>query len=686
MNMTQNRPLAWMAALMISPLAVMVLSGCAGLGTEPIGDVHARMENCEEPPVDKTAVVRGIVHQVLIYSSPSTPTYYGFVIQNREEDSDGNPATSDGLYVDMSTNSFIRTTLGRLYRPHVGDEVRVKGVMASSQGQTVLQQVTVRDVLRRKVKIDEALKAVPVNPPDDAAEADLYWRQYEGMRCEVPAGALVSGIHRDSLGSMVYLIHPSHPLLARENAYARRAFRDAHPMDDRPEVVDNQNGYLIGVGPLGLERPRNAPMPALPATCTYEVLKEPVRGAVSRFMGGYMVQADTQPVFGPGIDPSENRSEFPRADKDLLRIATFNIENLYDHRDDPFDDRDFYDYANATTVLDEQGNFQGYIGLKVFDYVPASHEIYREKLTGLAAQIIADLKAPDILMVQEVEDQDIGRMDEGRLEVSDIDNRDGRLDVLQELVEEIRRQGGPVYESACDRASADGRGIVTAFLYQPSRVRLAEIEADHAVMGDIPCVHTAGRALAFSGKASNPKSFNMLHELLGIVYERGPQMAAFDFEAGGRTHRLYLLNNHFKSQPQGFVLDRQNQARFAADLVRALQKADEDALVLVAGDMNTFPRPDEPDPLLPADQLGALYDANLVNLFEEMLKSRPENAYTYVFKGQAQAIDHMFVTESLLKKLKHVTAVHINSDFIEDRKYPRRGCSDHDPIVSSFEF
>ncbi|MGD9873440.1 MAG: endonuclease/exonuclease/phosphatase family protein [Kiritimatiellia bacterium] len=684
--MAQNRVNARIAALCMIPLAALMLAGCAGFGTQPIGQVHACMENSEIPPVDRAISVEGIVHQVLVYNPPASEAYHGFVIQNPEADADDNPVTSDGIYVDMSTNGFIRTSLGRLYRPHIGDVVRLRGIMASSGGQTVLQRVTVKKVLRKKAKIDEELRPFVANPPDDAAEADIYWRQHEGMRCEVPAGALVSGAHCDSMGSLVYLIHPSHPLTARKNIYARRAFRDAHPMDDCDDVFDNQNGYLIGLGPLGLPRAKDAPMPALPATCTFETLKEPVRGAVSRFMGSYMVQVETLPVFKAGTDPSVNRAKAPAADKDLLRIATYNIENLYDHRDDPFDSRDYYDYKNATPVLDEEGKFQGYTGLQVFDYVPASREIYREKIRGLAAQIIEDLQSPDILMVQEVEDQDIGVMADGKLERTDIDNRDGLPDVLQELAAEIRSQGGPVYETACDRAAADGRGIITAFLYQPERVKLAEVEKDHPVMGELPWVHTSGRTLAYSGRASNPKTFNMLHEILGIVYERGPQMAAFDFAAGGENHRIYLLNNHFKSQPQNFVLDRQNQAGFSADLVRAIQREDKEALVIVGGDLNTFPRPDEPDPLLPADQLGALYDADLMSLYDEMLKARPENAYSYVFKGQAQTLDHLFVTDPLLKRLKYVSAVHINSDFIGDDKYPRRGHSDHDPILSCFEF
>lgn len=684
--MTTNRANAAITTICAIPLAAILLTGCAGLGTETAGKIHSRMEIGVTPPAGESATVRGIVHQILVFSSKSTPSYYGFVIQNTPGAADRDSSTSDGLYVDMHTNGYLRTAAGGIYRPHVGDEVRLKGVMGTSAGQTVLQQAEFRKLVRSGLNIDDELQAFVPNPPDDAVEAEIYWRQHEGMRCKVPAGAMVSGAHRDSMGSMIYLIHPSHPLLRRKNVYARRAFRDPHPLDDKEELFDNQNGYLIGLGPLGLARPEGDSMPLFPETCTFETLKEPVMGAVARFMGQYMVQVESLPVFEAGADPSANRADTGAEDETVLRVATFNVENLYDHRDDPFDARDYFDRKDAVPMLDADGKFQGYSGLKLYDYVPASREIYKARLSGLAGQIIEDLQSPDILMLQEVEDQDIGTMEEGKLVVSDINNRDGQLDALQELALEIRRQGGPVYETASDRAAADDRGIITGFLYQPGRVTLADMGEDHPVMGGMPCVPSAGRTMAYSGRAGNPKAFNLLHDILGVVHERGPQMAAFDFTEGEQTRRIYLLNNHFKSQPQNYVPERQNQAKFSADLVRALRKDDKKAFVIVGGDLNTFPRPDEPDPMLPTDQLGGLYEADLVNLYDEMLKARPENAYSYVFKGQAQTLDHLFVTESLHKKLKHVTAVHINSDFAGDEKYPRRGHSDHDPIVAGFQF
>jgi uncharacterized protein len=61
--------------------------------------------------------------------------------------------------------------------------------------------------------------------------------------------------------------------------------------------------------------------------------------------------------------------------------------------------------------------------------------------------------------------------------------------------------------------------------------------------------------------------------------------------------------------------------------------------------------------------------------------------YTYVFEGQAQTLDHQFVSRQLARELERVRVAHVNADwpkeFGDDRA---RGASDHDPVVSRFEF
>jgi uncharacterized protein len=58
-----------------------------------------------------------------------------------------------------------------------------------------------------------------------------------------------------------------------------------------------------------------------------------------------------------------------------------------------------------------------------------------------------------------------------------------------------------------------------------------------------------------------------------------------------------------------------------------------------------------------------------------------------VFQGQAQTLDHQFVSAQLRSELEQVLVAHINADWPKEHEGDgARGASDHDPVVSRFEF
>ena len=130
------------------------------------------------------------------------------------------------------------------------------------------------------------------------------------------------------------------------------------------------------------------------------------------------------------------------------------MENLYDYRDDPFDGCDFTGNTGCPGVSPP------------FDYVPASAEAYNARLADEAQVVIDPMKTPDIILVQEAEDQDICAVTAGALSCGTTNNADGKPDTLQELALTIAAAGGPVYDAAYDRDGADARGIVAAFLFR----------------------------------------------------------------------------------------------------------------------------------------------------------------------------------------------------------------------------
>jgi hypothetical protein len=123
--------------------------------------------------------------------------------------------------------------------------------------------------------------------------------------------------------------------------------------------------------------------------------------------------------------------------------------------------------------------------------------------------------------------------------------------------------------------------------------------------------------------------------------------------------------------------------------VAALQSVQPDVRVAVGGDFNVYPRPDDPfapgHPLFPSDQLAALYEQGLHNLYDHVLAEVPVAAFSYEFQGQTQTLDQIFVTQSLWAELVEARYAHINADFPADYDGDLgRGASDHDPLVARF--
>jgi len=178
-------------------------------------------------------------------------------------------------------------------------------------------------------------------------------------------------------------------------------------------------------------------------------------------------------------------------------------------------------------------------------------------LNDIALQIINDLHSPDILMVQEVENQDICTVSGAALNCGATDNADGKPDVLQELALKIAADGGPAYDAAFDRNSSDLRGIAPAFLYRTDRVQLLPPAGD-PILGSSPVIGSY-TPVPYDSDVSNPKTLNAVLPA-GVsacetswVFPRAPDVALFRIYStsiGVGSHRdVYVIDNHFKSGP-----------------------------------------------------------------------------------------------------------------------------------------
>ncbi len=636
-----------------------------------------------DPIVEHGVTVRGVVAQLLLEPGRQGQPWRGLVLQGGPAAGLGPEYATGGIFIGMHTNPWLPSAQGPVW-PAVGDELVIRGRPHVLSGRPALIEPTLILRLGQGIPPETVVPVLDVNPPADARDADAYWAAHHGRRGRVPAGALVQGYHLNDYGpliSAVTVIRDDLPWLADREGYARRVFRDAHPLDDQPgPQAVNGNGFRILLGDGGLKFQADDPDATLPPVRTFDRLMAPLEGVLLRSGARTWLHVDAPPVFAGGLEPDLNQPPPYAATPAHLRVAVYNIENLYDHRDDPFDPRDDVERDARGNPLPE-GRRQ--------NYVPATEAAYRGRLQGLATQIVRDLESPDVILLQEVEDQDIGTMTPEGLRVGTVDNRDGRPDVLQELAAEILRRGGPAYEAVADRAAADDRGIICAYLYRPDRLRPVTPEADHPVLSGEPRIGFDGAVLGYRYAPSNPRAINAWTTALGLVAPRAPQVFALEAQPGSGlvvpgSGRLYLINNHFKSRPQDFVAERRAQAALSAALAEALLRRDPGCAVIVGGDLNTFPRPDEPTPESPTDQLGALYEAGLVNLHDRQLADYPEGAYTYIFEGQAQTLDHVMVSPALDAALADVRVLHLNADYPPDPLRPDRRCSDHDPVVATF--
>ncbi len=300
-----------------------------------------------------------------------------------------------------------------------------------------------------------------------------------------------------------------------------------------------------------------------------------------------------------------------RGDTDHLLIASYNVENL-----NPV-------VENLSRVRSARD---------VDDAIGSG------RMAVLAQHIAVTMNAPDIVALQEVQDGD-------GAEDSELVSADRTLAALTAAIVEA---GGPEYRwlDLPPERNADGGqpggNIRNPYLYNPDRVQVAE-----------------GSPTRIDGRA--------------FSNSRKPVVAEFLFNG----HQLVLINNHFAAKSGSEPLfgrhqppeerragQRRAQAQAILRFAAGLDQDRRDRLI-VLGDLNDhwFSAP--------LDILTSDHDVPLYNLVTDL----PVDArFTYIFQGNAQAIDHLLVSRAL-QPLSELEILHVNS------LHPRQA-SDHDPLVA----
>ncbi|MEE1941591.1 endonuclease/exonuclease/phosphatase family protein [Streptomyces sp. TRM 70361] len=555
---------------------------------------------------EQVSEVSGVVTGVRAYGSR------GFWMQDTAPDAD--PATSEGLFVFTGSAPQVA----------VGDLVRVSGTVGeyrpgggSSGNQTVTQ------ISRPQVAVVSSGNPLPAPVVlDSAAVPERY----------APQGDPAAGGSVEGLG-----LRPGTYALDR---YESLEGMDVQIRDARVTGPSTEHAELwVTVEPRQHPTPRGGtvyggydrPNPGrlkvesltplaeapFPTANTGDVLTGATTGPLDYDQyGGYHLAARE---LGTVADGGLARERTRRQHHGELAVATYNVENLH------------------------PGNDQ-------------------EKFDRLARGVVENLASPDILALEEIQDDNGPENDEV---VS-------AGETLERFTEAIVAAGGPRYDwrSVDPADDADGGqpggNIRNVLLFNPGRVSFTDRPGADAT--------TAAGVKRVRGKAA------LTHSPARIApedaaWEDSRKPLAGEFRFRGRT--VIVVANHFASkggdqslhaavQPpnRSSETQRHRQAKVVNGFVRQVLAVERKADVVVLGDINDF------------EFSATTRELTAGGVLRSAVFSLPaDERYTYVYDGNSQVLDQTLVSPGIRRFDYDI--VHVNAEFADQ-------ASDHDPQVIRF--
>ncbi len=632
--------------------------------------------------------VRGIVTAIDTYAGSGQ---VGFYIMEETADWDDNALTSEGI--------FVRTT-GNTAGLTVGETVTVTAHVTEYQDYTnlnrtmltgatsIIQGNDVNDLPTFVIGSDG--RAIPTgvtsndNPTfmeyeaggafDPQQDAIDYFETIEGMRVTLPDAVVADGYVAGS-DNFVYF-----------GAYSESLADQS--------LINDRGGYTISGDPQFY--PIDTATPDDDVLTGGQVLTDGAihsdiveldfgnvgRGGTSAFdqlltMGDklgnvtgildfdfnkvklYVTDALTDDVIA-GLDttPVQEVTQIVETDREL-RIATFNVENLS---------------PVGTT-------FSG------------SSVTTEAKFDKIADQIANNLGAPDIIILEEVQDNS-GTANDGTVDASQ---------TYQKLIDELYERTGKTYQWVDEGAQngdvggAPGGNIRTGFLYDTSRVQLGDLAADATIeerrtytdiIGD--GIATAGDQIAVNdaGLGVDPNDWSgTRRSIVGEFTFNGQTVYVFGSHLpskGGSEDAIQIDQNNTTGSPENG--DWATRVALAEDIYQVQARALEaGGRVVSGGDFNEywFYRPLE---VLTgyATEAGTARDGGVRfdNLMVEHLPAAER--YSYTFDGKSQALDTILADQAM-SDVATYDIVHVNTGYNDRTGAVNPASSDHDPSLASFD-
>jgi predicted extracellular nuclease len=536
----------------------------------------------------------------------------GFYLQDPLPDADD--ATSEGIFVYASSAPTVS----------VGDLVAVKGTV--SEYRAVSGDLSTTELTAPTVTVYTSGNPLPAPivlgaggrvPPaavieDDAADVEAggtfdpasdgidFYESLEGMRVQVN-DALAVGPTSD-FGSNREI-----PVVGDlgANAWMRnpRGGLTIRPDDFNPERIILND--LISGGP--------GPLPPVNVGASFPGA---IVGVIDYSYSSYKLQVTALPSVNPGTTAKEVTTP---AGFNEVTVATFNVENLA-----PTD--------------------------------PAS------KFSRLGGLIVTNLQSPDLLAVEEVQDNS-GATDDGTVAA---DTTWGKL------IAAIQAAGGPTYQyrqidpENDQDGGAPGGNIRVGFLFRTDRgLSFVDRPGAGSLTPNQVVPDVGGAHLLYNPGRVEPTS-------PAFASSRKPLAGEFLFHG----HRFFAIANHFNSkggdqplfgryQPPALASETQRiqQAQIVHDFVQSILTADPAAGVVVLGDLNDY-------------QFSPPLTTLKGTLLHDLIEGLPESErYTYVYEGNSEALDHLLISNPLLAAHPAYDVVHVNAEFADQ-------ASDHDPQVA----
>ncbi|KZT73124.1 DNase I-like protein [Daedalea quercina L-15889] len=292
-------------------------------------------------------------------------------------------------------------------------------------------------------------------------------------------------------------------------------------------------------------------------------------------------------------------------------------------------------------------------------------------LRTIADHIVSYLNAPDIVFLQEIQD-DSGTKDDGTVSADKTLSRLTAAIARVSLYEARYEYAYVAPENDMDGGQPGGN-IRVAYLWRPEKVSLVpDSPTGNATQATEAILDEQGKlALSYNPGRIDPTN---------AAWEeaRKPVAAAWQTSTG---ERFYTVNVHYSSKHDsssvqgdarppvnGKSEQRAAQVNVTATFVSSLLTIDPDAHVIVGGDMNEFLQTRS----VFAPFAGLLTDMNAI------AGVPPAERYTYVYEQHAQEIDHILVSEAVKAKGGSVEHIHVNTWAASKGAQT----SDHDPTVA----